>query len=177
MNGGPFYESSFIFLFKFKLLKMPQINVNDQYFDFELEEGMPLLWVIRDLIGLTGTKFACGKGICGSCSVLIDGLSVRSCIIPVETVLDKKITTIEGLHTVHPEIQKVWDEENVPQCGFCQPGQLVSATALLLKNEHPTEEEINKAMSGNICRCGTYVRIRKAIHKAANLNFVKDEAQ
>lgn len=156
---------------------MPQINVNDQFFDFELEEGMPLLWVLRDLIGLTGTKFGCGKGICGSCSVLIDGLSVRSCIIPVETVLDKRITTIEGLHAVHPEIQKAWDEENVPQCGFCQPGQLISATALLLKNENPTEEEINNAMSGNICRCGTYVRIRKAIHKAANLNFVENEAE
>ena len=129
---------------------------------------MPLLWALRDLIGLTGTKFSCGAGLCGACTVLIDGEPTRSCITPVSTLAGKAITTIEGLSPDgnHP-LQKAWQEEHVSQCGYCQPGQIMNAAALLQKNSKPSDADIDAAMSGTLCRCGTYQRIRKAIHRAA----------
>jgi aerobic-type carbon monoxide dehydrogenase small subunit (CoxS/CutS family) len=129
---------------------------------------MPLLWVLRDLLGLTGTKFSCGMGLCGSCTVLIDGEPTRSCITQVEDVTGKHITTIEGLSPdgSHP-LQKAWIDGHVTQCGYCQPGQIMSAAALLQKNPHPTDEDIDSALGDVLCRCGTYQRIRKAIHRAA----------
>ena len=141
--------------------------INDKKYSFNASDDMPLLWVLRDIIGLTGTKYACGKGLCGSCSVIIDGESVRSCMLPVSAVQGKSIITIEGLSNKNKNLQDAWNEVNVPQCGFCQPGQLISAAALLNKNPNPNDEEISNAMSGNICRCGTYVRIKKAIHYAS----------
>ena len=141
--------------------------INDKKYSFNSSDDMPLLWVLRDIIGLTGTKYACGKGLCGSCSVIVDGESVRSCMLPVSAVKGKNITTIEGLSNKNKNLQDAWNEVNVPQCGFCQPGQLISAAALLNKNPNPDDEEISNAMSGNICRCGTYVRIKKAIHHAS----------
>ena len=141
--------------------------INDKKYSFNASDDMPLLWVLRDIIGLTGTKYACGKGLCGSCSVIIDGESVRSCMLPVSAVQGKSIITIEGLSNKNKNLQDAWNEVNVPQCGFCQPGQLISAAALLNKNPNPNDEEISNAMSGNICRCGTYVRIKKAIHHAS----------
>jgi len=129
---------------------------------------MPLLWVLRDLLNLTGTKFGCGMGLCGTCTVLMDGEAVRSCITPLSTAAGKSILTIEGLSTdgTHP-LQRAWQEERVSQCGYCQPGQIMNAAALLDKNPNPTDADIDAAMTGNLCRCGTYDRIRKAIHHAA----------
>lgn len=129
---------------------------------------MPLLWVLRDLIGLTGTKYGCGMAQCGACTVHLDGKPVRACVTPVSTVADREITTIEGLSPdgSHP-LQRAWIAEQVPQCGYCQSGQLMSAAALLAERRDPTDAEIDEAMSGNICRCGTYDRIRRAIHGAA----------
>jgi aerobic-type carbon monoxide dehydrogenase small subunit (CoxS/CutS family) len=129
---------------------------------------MPLLWVLRDLLSLTGTKYGCGIGVCGSCTVLIDGDAHKSCIIAVSEVTGKKITTIEGLSPdgTHP-LQIAWLEAHVSQCGYCQPGQIMSAAALLAKTPKPSDTEIDEAMRGNICRCGTYQRIREAIHIAA----------
>ncbi len=130
---------------------------------------MPLLWVLRDVLGLTGTKFGCGMAQCGACTVHLNGLAVRSCVLPISAVEDKSVTTIEGLGTPekpHP-CQTAWVAENVPQCGYCQSGQIMSAAALLAQKADPTDEEIDLAMSGNVCRCGTYPRIRKAIHRAA----------
>jgi isoquinoline 1-oxidoreductase alpha subunit len=131
------------------------------------EPDMPLLWVLRDLLNLTGTKFGCGVGMCGACTVLIDGEASRSCITPVSTIGDKSITTIEGLSPDgnHP-LQQAWLREAVSQCGYCQPGKLMTAAALLEKNPHPSDEQIDAAFQDNLCRCGTYLRIRRAIHRA-----------
>jgi isoquinoline 1-oxidoreductase subunit alpha len=140
----------------------------------EVDPQMPLLWVLRDTLEMTGTKFGCGMALCGACTVHVNGEAARSCITPISSVAGKKITTIEGLseHATHP-VQKAWMEEDVPQCGYCQSGQIMSAAALLAKKPSPTDEEIDDAMSGNICRCGTYQRIRKAIHRAASLQATK----
>ena len=132
---------------------------------------MPLLWVLRDVLNMTGTKFGCGMALCGACTVHLNGEATRSCITPVSSVAGKRVTTIEGLSAdaSHP-VQRAWIEEDVPQCGYCQSGQIMSAVALLAKKPHPSDGEIDEAMSGNICRCGTYQRIRKAIHRAAALS-------
>ena len=134
----------------------------------DVSPDTPLLWVLRDVLNLTGTKFGCGMALCGACTVHINGEATRSCITQISTVQGKKITTIEGISTdgSHP-VQKAWIEEDVPQCGYCQSGQIMSAVALLSKKPKPTDADIDDAMSGNICRCGTYQRIRKAIHRAA----------
>jgi isoquinoline 1-oxidoreductase subunit alpha len=144
------------------------LQINGQAYTVQAEEQMPLLWVLRDLLGLTGTKFSCGMGLCGSCTVLIDGEPTRSCVTFIESVAGKTITTIEGLSPdiSHP-LQKSWIEENVTQCGYCQPGQIMNAAALLQKNPHPSDADIDAALSDVLCRCGTYQRIRKAIHRAA----------
>jgi isoquinoline 1-oxidoreductase subunit alpha len=128
----------------------------------------PLLWVLRDTLGLTGTKFGCGIAQCGACTVHLDGVATRSCVTPIAAVAGKRVTTIEGLspNRRHP-IQQAWIAEDVPQCGYCQSGQIMAAAALLAKNKHPTDADIDAGMSGNICRCGTYQRIRAAIHRAA----------
>ncbi len=133
-----------------------------------VDPQMPLLWVLRDTLDLTGTKFGCGMALCGACTVHINGEATRSCITPISSVQGKKVTTIEGLSAdgTHP-VQKAWIAEDVPQCGYCQSGQIMSAAALLAKKPKPTDADIDDAMSGNICRCGTYQRIRKAIHRAA----------
>lgn len=128
----------------------------------------PLLWVLRDELGLTGTKYGCGAGLCGSCTVIADGEAIRSCSVPIADAKGKKVVTIEGLSAdgTHP-LQKAWMAENVPQCGYCQAGQIMSAAALLAQEPHPTDDDIDAAMNGNACRCGTYLRIRRAIHRAA----------
>jgi len=143
-----------------------EINGRKQTVDAEPE--MPLLWVLRDLLSMTGTKYGCGIGLCGACTVHIDGAAMRSCLIPVSATDGKQITTIEGLglHRLHP-VQQAWITEQVPQCGYCQPGQMMSAAALLADKQSPTDAEIDEAMAGNLCRCATYFRIRKAIHRAA----------
>ncbi len=144
------------------------LNVNGKPHTFEAAEDMPLLWALRDLIGLTGSKYGCGFGVCGACTVLVDGHAEKSCQLPVSRFVGKKIITIEGLAATgsHP-VQKAWMEEDVPQCGYCQGGQILAAVALLKTTAKPTDEDIDAAMQGNICRCGTYERIRKAIHRAA----------
>lgn len=146
------------------------LTINGEQHQVDVDPQMPLLWVIRDFVGLTGTKFGCGIAQCGACTIHLDGNATRSCVLPVSAVADKQITTIEGLSTEksHP-LQKAWIEHQVPQCGYCQSGQLMSAAALLKQKPKPTDADIDTAMQGNICRCGTYVRIRKAIHSAANL--------
>ncbi len=138
----------------------------------------PLLWVLRDELGMTGTKFGCGHGICGSCTVLANGEAIRSCSSALENVAGKKITTIEGLSAdgTHP-LQKAWLAENVPQCGYCQAGQIMNAAGLLMKTRKPTDEQIDDAMGGNLCRCGTYMRIRRAIHRAAEESQILSEAK
>jgi isoquinoline 1-oxidoreductase subunit alpha len=143
----------------------------------EVDPQMPLLWVLRDTLNLTGTKFGCGMALCGACTVHINGEATRSCITPISAVAGKKITTIEGLSTdgSHP-VQQAWMEEDVPQCGYCQSGQIMSAVALLTKKPKPTDADIDDFMSGNICRCGTYQRIRKAIHRAADLQTSKPKS-
>jgi isoquinoline 1-oxidoreductase subunit alpha len=143
----------------------------------EVDPQMPLLWVLRDSLNLTGTKFGCGMALCGACTVHINGEAARSCITPISAVAGKKITTIEGLSAdgSHP-VQQAWMEEDVPQCGYCQSGQIMSAVALLSKKPKPTDAEIDDFMSGNICRCGTYQRIRKAIHRAADLQTSKPKS-
>jgi isoquinoline 1-oxidoreductase alpha subunit len=145
-----------------------ELQVNDEAYTVEAEAQMPLLWVLRDLIGLTGTKFSCGKGLCGTCTVLIDGKATRSCVTPVENAAGKVVVTIEGLSpdVSHP-LQRAWLDEHVSQCGYCQPGQIMNAAALLQEDPHPTDAAIDAAMSDVLCRCGTYQRIRKAIHRAA----------
>ncbi|HEX5408195.1 MAG TPA: (2Fe-2S)-binding protein [Gemmatimonadaceae bacterium] len=144
------------------------LNVNGSAHTIDVAPDTPLLWAIRDNVGLTGTKFGCGMALCGACTVHLDGQPTRSCVTPVSAVGSKKITTIEGLSpdATHP-VQQAWIAEDVPQCGYCQSGQIMSAAALLAKTPHPTDEDIDAAMSGNICRCGTYQRIRAAIHRAA----------
>jgi isoquinoline 1-oxidoreductase alpha subunit len=144
------------------------LNVNNQVYPVEVLPDTPLLWVLRDAIGLTGTKFGCGIAQCGACTVHLEGKPVRACTLPIVAVGSKKITTIEGLSTdgTHP-VQQAWIEEDVAQCGYCQAGQIMTATALLRKNSNPNDAEIDSAMAGHICRCGTYKRIRKAIHTAS----------
>ena len=146
---------------------MQTLIINGTRHDVDVEDEMPLLWVLRDELGKTGTKFGCGIGQCGACSVIIDEAVVRSCVYPVISAQGKKITTIEGLGGDHP-IQKVWIEEQVPQCGYCQSGQILAASALLSENLNPSEEDIEDKIT-NLCRCGTYVRVRKAIRKSAEL--------
>ena len=141
-----------------------QLNGKQQTVD--LAPDTPLLWVLRDHLGLTGTKFGCGEGLCGACTVLVNGQPKRSCITEVSEVAGKKVTTIEGIPASHP-VKKAWLADEVSQCGYCQPGQVVSAVALLAKKPQPTDADIDSAMSGNLCRCGTYGRIRRAIHTAA----------
>jgi aerobic-type carbon monoxide dehydrogenase small subunit (CoxS/CutS family) len=142
--------------------------VNGKPHEVEVAPETPLLWVLRDTLGLTGTKFGCGMGLCGACTVHLDGEAIRSCQTQVGTLAAKKITTIEGLSVdrSHP-VQKAWIAEQVPQCGYCQSGQIMQAASLLAKHPRPTRDEIEEAMSGNICRCGTYQRIRRAIERAA----------
>ncbi len=147
---------------------MITLSVNNKPYELDVEPDTPLLWVIRDHLGLEGTKYGCGIGQCGACTVIIDGQAVRSCIRPVSTVAGKSITTIEGLPSDHP-VKRAWVAGNVPQCGYCQPGQIMSAAALLIKNPVPGDDDIDRAMTGNICRCGTYQRIRKAIHEASGI--------
>lgn len=146
-----------------------KLNVNGKPVTVEGDESMPLLWYLRDTLAMKGTKYGCGTGLCGACTVHVDGQARRSCITPVSAAVGKSVTTIEGLSEdgSHP-LQLAWLKHNVPQCGYCQPGQIMSAADLLNKNPSPTPEEIDSAMSGNICRCGTYVRIRKAIADAAD---------
>ena len=144
--------------------------INGMQYDVDVSPDMPILWVLRDVIELTGTKYGCGLGVCGSCTVLMDGNPIRSCITPISVAKGKELTTVEGVFKLNPNIQQAWETLNVPQCGYCQPGQVVSTLALLNSNPKPTDEDIDNAMSGNICRCGTYVRIRKAIHLAASLD-------
>jgi isoquinoline 1-oxidoreductase subunit alpha len=144
------------------------LNVNGRDHEVDIAPEMPLLWVLRDELGMTGTKFGCGVGLCGACTVQVDGQALRSCSAPAGVLAGRKITTVEGLSPdrSHP-LQKAWIVEGVPQCGYCQSGQLMSAAALLAQTPHPTDAEIDTAMSGNLCRCGTYQRIRRAIHRAA----------
>lgn len=145
------------------------LRVNGSERKVSVSPETPLLWVLRDSLEMTGTKFGCGAGLCGACTVHVDGAAVRSCSTPVSQVAGKNVTTIEGLSAngLH-ELQKAWIAEDVPQCGYCQPGQIMTAAALLAKNPHPSDDDITKAMTGNICRCGTYDRIRRAIQRAAN---------
>jgi isoquinoline 1-oxidoreductase subunit alpha len=149
---------------------MLAFRVNGQPVDVDVDPTTPLLWVLRDSLGLTGTKFGCGMAQCGACTVHIDGEAVRSCVTPASRASGKQVTTVEGLSAdlTHP-LQQAWLEFDVPQCGYCQSGQLMSAAILLAENSAPTDTDIDQAMSGNICRCGTYPRIRRAIHRAAEI--------
>ena len=145
-----------------------QFKVNGKAVTANSEPDTPLLWVIRDEVGLTGTKFGCGKALCGACTVLLDGVPIRSCSTPLSAAAGRSVATVESLskNNSHP-LQKAWIKHDVPQCGYCQSGQLMSAAALLAGNKNPSDDDINAAMSGNICRCGTYVRVRAAIKTAA----------
>jgi len=147
------------------------LNGKSQTLPSDVSPEMPLLWVLRDVLNLTGTKFGCGMAFCGACTVHLNGDAILSCMPPVSSVAGKRVTTIEGLSpdASHP-VQRAWIEEDVPQCGYCQSGQIMSATAMLAKKSNPTDADIDEAMSGNICRCGTYQRIRKAIHRAAAMS-------
>lgn len=146
-----------------------KLTINEQVHEVDAPAEMPILWALRDVLGMTGTKFGCGKSLCGACTVMLDGNPIRSCVTPVKAAENKSITTIEAIaeQKTGKAIQHAWIENNVPQCGYCQSGQIVSATALLNTNPKPSDEDINNAMSGNICRCGTYNRIRDAIKQAA----------
>ena len=148
---------------------MMKLNINGRIHPVDIDAETPLLWALRDVLDMTGTKFGCGMALCGACTVHIDGVATRSCITPVSAVSDKKITTIEGVGAskVGKAVQSAWRAHDVPQCGYCQSGQIMSATSLLAQNTAPTDADIDTAMSGNICRCGTYTRIRAAIHDAA----------
>jgi isoquinoline 1-oxidoreductase alpha subunit len=150
--------------------QMTSFQVNGKPVQVDVDPSTPLLWVLRDSLGMTGTKFGCGMALCGACTVHLDGKAIRSCVAPVSRVEGKRVTTIEGLsaNLTHP-LQRAWIELDVPQCGYCQSGQIMSAAILLAENPKPTDKDIDEAMGGNICRCGTYPRIRKAIHKAAEL--------
>jgi isoquinoline 1-oxidoreductase alpha subunit len=146
------------------------LDVNNKNYTVDVDQQMPLLWVIRDFIGLTGTKFGCGIAQCGACTIHIDGSPVRSCSFPVAGAVGKKITTIEGVsQNIDHAVQKAWIELQVPQCGYCQSGQIMTAVALLKRTPKPTDKDIDAAMQGILCRCGTYQRIRKAIHRAAEM--------
>jgi len=146
-----------------------ELKVNGAVKSVDVDGDTPLLWVLRDVLGMTGTKFGCGMALCGACTVHIDGVATRSCITPIDSVGASEITTIEaiGATPAGPKIQKAWLDREVVQCGYCQSGQIMSATALIASNPHPSDSEIDDAMSGNICRCGTYLRIREAIKQAA----------
>lgn len=151
---------------------MPEytLNVNNKDYKIDVDPQMPLLWAIRDFVGLKGTKFGCGIAQCGACTVHLEGTPIRSCSFPVAAAAGKKITTIEGIsENIDNAVQKAWIEMQVPQCGYCQSGQIMSAVALLKNKPHPTDADIDAAMQGNLCRCGTYQRIRSAIHRAAEL--------
>jgi isoquinoline 1-oxidoreductase alpha subunit len=147
-----------------------KLKVNGKELEVAAPAEMPLLWVLRDLIGLTGTKYGCGMAQCGACTVHIDGKAVRSCVLPVSAVRGRAVTTIEGLspEAAHP-VQRAWIEEDVVQCGYCQPGQIMGAAALIAAKPDPTDADIDAALSGNVCRCGTYIRIRAAVKRAAEL--------
>ncbi|HET7506162.1 MAG TPA: (2Fe-2S)-binding protein [Kofleriaceae bacterium] len=147
---------------------MIKLTVNGAAHEVDADDEMPLLWVLRDLIGLTGTKYGCGEALCGACTVHLDGRAVRACVTPVRRAAGHAVTTIEGLSPTgdHP-LQRAWVELGVPQCGFCQAGQIMSAAALLAENPKPTDDDIDHSLAGNICRCGTYLRIRAAVRKAA----------
>ncbi|MCL6273386.1 (2Fe-2S)-binding protein [Muricauda sp. 2012CJ35-5] len=149
---------------------MKNLMINGELLEVDAHDNMPLLWALRDVLDMTGTKYGCGKGLCGACTVHVDGEAVRSCTIPISALEGKEITTIEG-SAVNPILEKVqdaWYVTDVPQCGYCQSGQMMSAAALLAKNSNPSQDAIHSAMNGNLCRCGTYVRIRKAIRAAAD---------
>ena len=156
---------------------MIKLSVNGRDTTVDVDPDMPLLWVLRDTLGLTGTKFGCGMALCGACTVHLDGQPIRSCVTPVSAIGARKVTTIEGLSPdrSHP-VQKAWIELDVPQCGYCQSGQLMSAAALLAHTAAPSDADIDTAMSGNLCRCGTYQRIRAAIHRAAAMLTSQGEA-
>lgn len=147
-----------------------KLNINNKDYNIDVDPDMPLLWAIRDFVGLKGTKYGCGIAQCGACTVFMEGNPIRSCMLPVKHTEGKKLTTIEGIseNNSHP-VQKAWIEEQVPQCGYCQSGQIMAAVALLEQNPEPTESDINNAMAGMICRCGTYPRIKSAIHRASQM--------
>jgi aerobic-type carbon monoxide dehydrogenase small subunit (CoxS/CutS family) len=153
-----------------RIHEMTAITLNNRLVDIDAASDTPLLWVLRDHLGMTGTKFGCGMALCGACTVHLDGTATRSCVLPLSAVEGRSVTTIEGLSAdrSHP-VQKAWLEIDVPQCGYCQSGQIMSAAALLNTNPKPSDADIDAAMSGNICRCGTYRRIRQAIHRAAEM--------
>jgi len=149
---------------------MQKLNINGEMHSVDVDPDMPLLWVLRDVLDMTGTKFGCGMALCGACTVHLDGEATRSCVLPITGVAGRKITTIEGVGNtpLGRAVQAAWASVDVPQCGYCQSGQIMAATALLTKNKSPSDADIDAAMSGNICRCGIYNRIRAAIHQAAN---------
>ena len=151
-------------------METTRFTVNNKSVELRIDPQTPLLWALREQLGLTGTKFGCGMALCGACTVHVDGTAVRSCVTPVKAVTGKQVRTIEGLSTdrSHP-VQRAWLQVQVPQCGYCQPGQMMNAAALLTVNTNPSDADIDDAMAGNLCRCGTYARIRKAIHVAAEL--------
>jgi isoquinoline 1-oxidoreductase alpha subunit len=153
-----------------------KLTINGVEREVDVPPDMPLLWVLRDVLGLTGTKFGCGAGLCGACTVHLNGQAIRSCVLPASAVAGQPVTTIEGLapNASHP-CQRAWVELNVPQCGYCQPGQLMQTSSLLATTPTPTDADIDTAMSGNLCRCGTYPRIRAAIHRAAELTAKKEQ--
>ena len=149
-------------------MTLRRFQVNEAAVEVDVPDGMPLLWVLRDVLGLTGTKYGCGRMLCGACTDHVEGKASRSCGLPVEQVAGKQVTTIEGLSKdgLHP-VQRAWVAESVPQCGYCQSGQIMAAAALLAETPKPSDEDVNRAMRGVLCRCGTYQRIRRAIHRAA----------
>ena len=149
---------------------MTSFNLNGKPVNVEVDPSTPLLWVLRESLGLTGTKYGCGMALCGACTVHLDGQAIRSCVSPLSRVEGRRVTTIEGLsqNLTHP-LQRAWIELDVPQCGYCQSGQIMSAAVLLRENSNPSDEDIDEAMSGNVCRCGTYPRLRRAIHRAAEI--------
>lgn len=149
---------------------MITLNINGKQQQLDVQDDMPILWALRDVVHLTGTKFGCGMSLCGACTVHLDGQAIRSCITPVSAAVGKKITTIEDMQNqkIGQVVQAAWSEIDVVQCGYCQSGQIMAATALLASNQKPTDADIDAAMTGNICRCGTYPRIRAAIHNAAS---------
>ena len=152
-------------------METTRFTVNGKSVELQIDPQTPLLWALREQLGLTGTKFGCGMALCGACTVHVDGDAVRSCVMPLKAVAGKQVRTIEGLSSdrSHP-VQRAWILEQVPQCGYCQAGQIMAAVVLLRSTPHPSDEDINDAMTGNLCRCGTYHRIRRAIHRAAKLS-------
>jgi isoquinoline 1-oxidoreductase alpha subunit len=149
---------------------MVKVTINGVGESIDADGDMPLLWALRDTLGLTGTKYGCGIGACGACTVHVDGQATRACVTPLSTVSNKSVTTIEGLgkERLHA-VQQAWMDENVPQCGYCQAGQIMNAAALLARNAKPSDQDIDQAMAGNLCRCGTYLRIRQAVHRAVEI--------